>query len=176
MRTTHLLVGLLSFATPALAQQAYLIDSNLDQLFSVNLATGAATLIGSTLNNGLDTPAGLTWRADTQTLWTVDLSGGEVGTLNLLNGTFTQVFIANPTSGWQGIDWGPRPGHQLREGLRDRLVVHGRHLGERRGLRRVHRHDGDDDLRGQPVHRPDGRPRGDGRRADQPVHRHARSI
>lgn len=103
---TAVLASLL--ATGLLAQDpAYLVDSNLDQLFSVDLSTGAATLIASTLNGGLATPAGLTWRADTQTLWTVDLSGGEVGTIDVATGTFTPVFTASPTSGWQGIEWDP---------------------------------------------------------------------
>lgn len=82
-----------------------MVDSNLDQLFTVNVTTGAATLIGSTLNNGLVTPADLTWRAATQQLWTIDLAGGEVGTLDVDSGTFSPVFIANPTSGWQGMAW-----------------------------------------------------------------------
>lgn len=105
----HLCLGFLTlFATPLAAQDpAYLVDSNLDQLFAIDLTTGAATLIASTANGGLGTPAGLTWRSDTQALWTVDLSGGEVGTIDVATGVFTSVFIANPTSGWQGIEWDP---------------------------------------------------------------------
>ena len=101
------LAALSPFALAALAaaQDAYMVDSNLDQLFSVNVTTGVATLIGSTLNNGLSTPADLTWRAATQQLWTIDLSGGEIGTINVTDGTFTPVFTANPTSGWQAMAW-----------------------------------------------------------------------
>jgi hypothetical protein len=106
---TRLLLALAAFLAPAAAQaRAYAVDSNLDQLFSVDLNTGAATLIGSTANGAiLGTPAGLTWRADTQTLWTIDLAGGEVGTINTATGAFTTVFTANPTAGWQGIEWDP---------------------------------------------------------------------
>jgi hypothetical protein len=71
MRKHLALAGsLLAFplALSAQASSAYLIDSNLDQLFSVDLTTGAATLIASTLNNGLGTPADLAWRAATQEL------------------------------------------------------------------------------------------------------------
>lgn len=98
-------------ATTLVAQDpAFLVDSNLDQLFSVDLTTGAATLIASTLNGGLGTPAGLTWRADTQTLWTIDLAGGEVGTIDVATGVFTAAFTAVPTGGWQGIEWDPTTG------------------------------------------------------------------
>ena len=94
-------------AVPATAQvQAYLVDSNLDVLYSVNLTTGAATRIASTANNGLTVPADLTWRADTQELYTIDLSGGEVGTINTTTGTFTPRWQTN-LSGWQGITWDP---------------------------------------------------------------------
>ncbi len=102
------LAALLFATLPVAAQspRAWLIDSNLDQLFSVDLATGAATLVGSTAV-GLATPAGLTWRADTQTLWTIDLAGGAVGTIDTATGAFTRVHVANPANGWQGIDWDP---------------------------------------------------------------------
>lgn len=99
--------GILLATSASLAAQStsgYLVDSNLDQLFSVDLATGAATLIAGTLNNGLDTPAGLTWRQATQELWTIDLNGGEVGTIDVLTGTFTAVFQTS-LSGWQDIAW-----------------------------------------------------------------------
>ncbi|MCB9884317.1 MAG: hypothetical protein H6838_02430 [Planctomycetes bacterium] len=88
----------------AQATTAYLVDSNLDQLFTVDLSTGAATFIAGTLNNGLDTPADLSWRAATNELWTIDLSGGEVGTIDVTNGTFTAVYQTN-LSGWQGMAW-----------------------------------------------------------------------
>lgn len=86
--------------------QAYLIDSNLDVLYSVDIATGAATQIASTANNALDTPADLAWRSDTNELWTIDLAGGEVGTIDVTNGTFTPVFQTS-LSGWQGMAWDP---------------------------------------------------------------------
>lgn len=86
---------------------AYAVDSNLDQLYTIDLLSGAATLIASTNNNGLATPAGLAWRNDTGELWTIDLSGGEVGTIDTWTGTFTSKFIANPTAGWQDIAWDP---------------------------------------------------------------------
>jgi len=82
--------------------QAYLIDSNLDQLFSVDLATGAATFVAST--SGLGTAAGAEWRADTQQLWTVDLAGGAVGTIDVVTGLFSPVFQTG-LSGWQAIAW-----------------------------------------------------------------------
>lgn len=103
------LVGLCaaSLAPVVSAQvQAYLIDSNNDQLYTVDLATGAATSVASTANNGLATPAGLAWRDDTQELWTIDLSGGEVGTIDVTSGNFTPVF-QTALSGWQGIAWDP---------------------------------------------------------------------
>ncbi len=106
----HLVSGLsLSciISMPLAAQaQAYLVDSNLDQLFSVDLATGAATNIASTLNNGLSVPADLTWKGDTSELWTVDLSGGELGTIDTTTGTFTAVHQTG-MSGWQGLAWDP---------------------------------------------------------------------
>ncbi len=90
----------LSAQTPT----AYLVDSNLDQLFSVDVTTGAATFIAGTLNNGLDTPADLSWRAATNELWTIDLGGGEVGTIDVTTGTFTPVYQTG-LSGWQGMAW-----------------------------------------------------------------------
>lgn len=94
-------------ATSALnAQNAFLVDSDLDQLFSVDLVTGAANLIASTANNGLDTPADLTWDVATSRLWTIDLSGGEVGTIDVTNGTFAPVYQTGQ-SGWQAIVWDP---------------------------------------------------------------------
>lgn len=88
------------------AQRAFALDSNLDQLFSVDLATGAATLIAGTANNGLATPADLAWDNATDTLWTIDLSGGEVGTIDIVTGVFTPVYQTN-LSGWQAMAWDP---------------------------------------------------------------------
>ncbi|MCA8977123.1 MAG: hypothetical protein KDC98_20540 [Planctomycetes bacterium] len=102
-----MLPGCLLAATASLTAQAttgYLVDSNLDQLFTVDLATGAATLIGSTANNGLATPADLSWRQSTQELWTIDLAGGAVGTIDTTNATFTAVYQTG-LSGWQGMAW-----------------------------------------------------------------------
>ena len=86
------------------AQQAYLVDTTLDQLFTVDLATGAATFLSSVANNGLSTAADLSYRAATGELWTVDLSGGELGTIDPASGTFTAVYQTN-LSGWQGLAW-----------------------------------------------------------------------
>jgi len=106
---SRLLVALLALAPSAAAQNnaAYLVDSNLDVLFYVDISNGAAYPIGSTLGGGaMTTPAGLTWRPDTQTMWTIDLSGGEVGTIDLATGAFTTVFNTG-LSGWQGMDYDP---------------------------------------------------------------------
>jgi len=93
-------------ALASLPAQGYLLDSDLDMLFQVDLQTGAATAIASTANNGLVTPADLAWRTDTQEMWTIDLSGGELGTVDLVTGTFTPVVQTN-LSGWQGLAWDP---------------------------------------------------------------------
>lgn len=101
------LAGLLLATASTLTAQAttgYLVDSNSDQLFTVDLTTGAATLIASTFNNGLDTPADLSWRSATNELWTIDLAGGEVGTIDVSSGAFTPVYQTN-LSGWQGMAW-----------------------------------------------------------------------
>jgi hypothetical protein len=90
--------------TLASAQTGYIVDSDQDILYSIDLVTANVTMIGSTLNNGLGTPAGLAWRADLNELWTVDLAGGEVGPIDVTNGTFTPVLQTN-LSGWQGIAW-----------------------------------------------------------------------
>jgi len=94
----------LALSSVASAQTGYVVDSDLDELYSVDLATGNLTFIGSTANNGLGTPAGLAWRSDTNTMWTIDLAGGEVGTLSLTDATFTPLFQMG-LSGWQGISW-----------------------------------------------------------------------
>lgn len=99
---------LLTAATAAQTPLAYLIDSDVDRLFELQ-SNGMAVAIGSTAGILTD-PAGLTWRQDTRTLWTVDFAGGEVGTLNTATGSFTQVFTAVPSTGWQGIDYDPTAG------------------------------------------------------------------
>ena len=100
--TTPTLASLL--LSVASAQSGYIVDSDQDILYSIDLATANVTMIGSTLNNGLGTPAGLAWRPDLNELWTVDLAGGEVGPIDVTNGTFTPVLQTN-LSGWQGIAW-----------------------------------------------------------------------
>lgn len=89
---------------PLAAQGAWLIDSQLDQLFTLDPTTGAATLVGSTLNNGLDAPADLCWRDDTDQVYAVDLAGGEVGYFS--TGTATFIVRWNTTlSGFQALAW-----------------------------------------------------------------------
>jgi hypothetical protein len=39
-------------------------------------------------------------------MWTIDLAGGELGTIDLTSGTFTPVVQTN-LSGWQGLAWDP---------------------------------------------------------------------
>jgi len=104
MQTHHAFAPFL-LAALASAQNAYLVDSDLDQLFSVDLSTGAATLIASTANNGLGTPADATFD-DAGVLWTIDLAGGEVGPIDTTTGVFTPVFQTGQ-GGWQGMAWDP---------------------------------------------------------------------
>ncbi len=89
----------------AAQQAAVLVDTTLDQLFSVDLATGAVTLIGSVLP-GPATCADLAWREDTKQLWTLDLGAGGLGTLDLTTGAWT-VAWPSPITGWQGLAWDP---------------------------------------------------------------------
>lgn len=99
--------ALLAAASPCLGQaQAYLVDSDLDMLFTVDVASGAATPVAPTANNGLGTPADLVWRGDTQELWTIDLGGGEVGTIDVATGAFTPIHLTG-LDGWQGMAWDP---------------------------------------------------------------------
>ena len=79
---TFRFIAPIAIASLATAQAAYLVDASLDQLFSVDTSTGAATFIASTANNGLGTPADLSYRSATGELWTIDLSGGELGTID----------------------------------------------------------------------------------------------
>ncbi|MFO1077832.1 MAG: hypothetical protein U1E73_08915 [Planctomycetota bacterium] len=108
MQRTLLASCLLALPGALCAQSstAYLVDSNLDQLFTVDLSTGAATFIASTLNNTLSTPADLAYDAVTQQLWTIDLAGGAVGTIDTTTGTFTPIYQTG-LSGWQGMAWDP---------------------------------------------------------------------
>ncbi|MFM1873108.1 MAG: hypothetical protein RL398_2530, partial [Planctomycetota bacterium] len=105
MRILRLLPLALS-AAPLLAQAptAFAIDTNLDILYSIDLATGTPTQIGSTLSSTFATAADLCWRDDTDELWTVDLSGGEYGTIDRTTGLFTQLGTTG-ISGWQAMAW-----------------------------------------------------------------------
>ncbi|MCR9243553.1 MAG: hypothetical protein NXI31_00870 [bacterium] len=71
---------------------AYVIDMSSDQLGALDLRTGVATAIGSTLNHGLTAPADLAYQASSRELWAVDADGGEVGRIDPTDGTFTPVF------------------------------------------------------------------------------------
>lgn len=103
MRHLHFLAPCL-LAGFANAQTAFLIDTTLDDLFLVDCTTGVATFLADVDNNGLTTAADLSYRFATGELWTVDLSGGEIGTINPASGTFTPMYQTN-LSGWQGIAW-----------------------------------------------------------------------
>lgn len=95
---------LLLLSSSLAAQTAYAVDTTLDQLFTVDLTTGAVTLVVSVANNGLATAADLCWRDDTQELWTIDLTGGEAGPIDPVSGNFTVVWNTG-VSGWQGMAW-----------------------------------------------------------------------
>jgi hypothetical protein len=93
------------------AQSAFCVDTTLDILYSLDLTTGAVTSIGSTLSGGImATPADLCWRDDTNEIWTIDLSGGEAGTINPSTGLFTTVWNTG-VSGWQGMAWDHTTSH-----------------------------------------------------------------
>lgn len=100
------LLLLAALAAPLSAQQtAWLVDSDLDLLFSVDLNTGATTLIGSTLTAQLATPADLCWRDDTDEIYTIDLATpGTVGTLDRTTAAFTPMFQTS-LGGWQAMAW-----------------------------------------------------------------------
>lgn len=118
------LLPLLLTAAPAFAQAptAFAIDTNLDILYSIDLATGAPTQIGSTLNNTLATAADLCWRDDTNELWTVDLSGGAAGILDTTTAIFTPVWQTG-LSGWQGMAWDHSTGKFFLHNQNDQLHV-----------------------------------------------------
>lgn len=96
------IVALLVTFTLVPAQQAYLVDTTLDQLFTVDLATGAATLVGSTVP--MTTPAGITH--DGSALYSIDLGGGGFYTISTATGTPTSLGTSGLT-GWQDIAWDP---------------------------------------------------------------------
>ena len=107
MLKSHGLSFLLCSTSIALGQSAaYLVDTSADQLLQVDLATGLTTLVGSVLP-GPGTCADLAWREDTRQMWTLDLGGIGLGTLDLATGAWTAVWPANPTTGWQGFAWDP---------------------------------------------------------------------
>ena len=104
MKYSMLLAALL--AAPVAAQSAWLIDSDLDQLFSVDLLNGAVTALGSTAGNGMDTPSDLAFREDTGELFTIDMNSGLVGRLNTANGAFLPLWQTY-VNGAQGLAWDP---------------------------------------------------------------------
>lgn len=104
MRIATTALALVSLTTFATAQTGLLVDTTLDELYLVDTSTGAATFLASVANNGLSTAADLTYRAATNELWTIDLAGGEIGTIDIGSGTFTPWFLTN-VSGWQGMAW-----------------------------------------------------------------------
>ena len=85
------------------SRKALAIDTGLDELYSVDLATGAAVFEASV--TGVSTAADLTYRPDQGTLWAIDLSGGELGPIDT-TGQFTPVHLTG-MSGWQGNDYDP---------------------------------------------------------------------
>ncbi|GAB4148915.1 MAG: hypothetical protein Fur0037_17280 [Planctomycetota bacterium] len=94
------------FASPLGAQTGYLIDSDLDVWFSIDLATGAVQPIGSTAGTGLDTAADLTFREDNGAYYTIDMNSGVVGTIDPATGAFSaryQTYLG----GWQSLAWDP---------------------------------------------------------------------
>jgi hypothetical protein len=113
---SRLACGFLFTVATLLAQPplAYVIDSDVDQLFVLG-NQGQATPVGS-FGGLLTDPAGLAWRLDTRTLWTIDFADGQVGTVDTSTGRFTHVFTAVPATGWQGIDYDASTGWIRRTG------------------------------------------------------------
>ncbi|MAG55162.1 MAG: hypothetical protein CMJ83_02620 [Planctomycetes bacterium] len=97
------IVALAAVAAVCPAQIAYLADSNTDILHTVDLNTGAATTVGSTLPLG--TPSGLAH--DGTTLFTLDLGGGALASLDTATGAPTTIGTTG-LSGWQDIIWDPQ--------------------------------------------------------------------
>lgn len=104
MRPILTTLALATLATVTSAQVGYLVDTSSDELFIVDCTTGAATLLASVANNGLVTAADLSYRLVTDELWTVDLGGGELGTIDPGTGTFSPIYQTN-LNGWQGLAW-----------------------------------------------------------------------
>ena len=90
-------------------EQLFAIDSDLDELFELDPTTGASTPVGST-SSGPTTPASLAF--DGSDMYTVDLGGGGLYTLNLVTGAPTLV-CSTGISGWQGLASDPTDGGQL---------------------------------------------------------------
>jgi len=82
---------------------ALVIDTTLDQLWTVDLNTGLATFLVQTTAG---TAADLAWREDTKELWTVDLGTGAAGVIDIGTGVVTTRFPTGFT-GWQGMAWDP---------------------------------------------------------------------
>jgi hypothetical protein len=93
------------FAAGLAAQNptALVIDTTLDQLWTVDLNTGLATFLVQTTAG---TAADLAWREDTKELWTVDLGTGAAGVIDMVTGAVTTRFATGFT-GWQGMAWDP---------------------------------------------------------------------
>lgn len=88
----------------AAQSSVFCVDSITDNLMALEHRTGAWTIVGSTANNGLSTAVDLTWRRLTGEMWTVDAAGGELGTLDLDDATFTPRHTVG-TGGWVGLAW-----------------------------------------------------------------------
>lgn len=101
------LLGLALVSAPGARGALYGVDSNLDQLYRVDPATGAVTLVGSTALNGLGTPAGLAWGGSQ--MYVIDLDGGELFTLDLNTGSPTLIGTSGMV-GWQGLAARPSDG------------------------------------------------------------------
>ncbi|MFQ5526066.1 MAG: Ig-like domain-containing protein [Thermoanaerobaculia bacterium] len=83
----------------ATGEELYAIDSDLDQLFELSPVDASSTLVGSTAA-GPTTPASLAF--DGTDMFTIDLGGGGLYTLDLNTGVPTLV-CSTGVSGWQGV-------------------------------------------------------------------------
>jgi hypothetical protein len=102
------LMLVLSLCAKAQASVLYAVDSNSNQLFSVNPTNGSTTLIGSTGLNGLQVPAALAW--DGTDMFTIDLVDGQLFKLNLSTATPTLIGTTG-LNGWQGLAAHPVSGN-----------------------------------------------------------------